>query len=116
MIINCLNVDEEKRISLEQINSHEWLTDIHLQDNNLDKTLECENILCDISLDRNSILLQNCSITSTTGNNIVSIEIEKNYKNIHETVNSIKQKFLNVYSHAKRFTKFMIRILSSVFR
>jgi hypothetical protein len=112
LIIDCLNVDEEKRISLEQVNNHEWLTNLHLQDNYLEKTLECESILCDISLDSNSIILQNCS----TSNKTVSIEIEKNYNKIGESVNNIKQKLLNVYSHAKRFTKFIIRILSSIFR
>lgn len=116
LISDCLNVVEEKRISLEQVNNHEWLTDLHLQDNNFENLLECENISCDISLDRDRIILQNSSISSSTINKTVSVEIEKNYKKIHESVNNIKQKLLNVYSHAKRFTIFIIRILSSVFR
>ena len=115
MIIDCLKVDEEKRISLEQINNHEWLTDLHLQDYNFENPLDCENISYDISLDRDSIISKNCRISSSTSNKTVSIEIEKNYKKKHESVKKIKQKFLNFYSHAKRFTNFIIRIIASVF-
>ena len=42
LITSCLNVDEAERISLEQIENHEWLANLQVVNSFLDKLLESE--------------------------------------------------------------------------
>jgi hypothetical protein len=135
LIIDCLNVDEEKRISLEQINSHEWLTNLYLMDDLYDECLTHsinEPVLINHSIDLNeSLHVSNQNIiTSITPNDVnlswlvminkpkvISITIAvDNVK--YARINSfekIKQKLNSLFSYVKRITNsFIFNIISKI--
>ncbi len=135
MISDCLNVDEEKRISLEQIKNHEWLTNLHLMDDLNDECLTYsinKSVLINDSIDSNeSLRVSNQNIlTSITPNDVslfwlvlidkpkvISITLAVNnvkYGRIN-SFEKIKQKLISLFSYVKRITNsFIFTIISKI--
>jgi hypothetical protein len=135
LISDCLNVDEEKRISLEQIKNHEWLTNLHLMDDLNDECLTYsinKSVLINDSIDSNeSLRVSNQNIlTSITPNDVslfwlvlidkpkvISITLAVNnvkYGRIN-SFEKIKQKLISLFSYVKRITNsFIFTIISKI--
>ena len=135
MISDCLNVVEEKRISLEQIKNHEWLTNLHLMDDLNDECLTYsinKSVLINDSIDSNeSLRVSNQNIlTSITPNDVslfwlvlidkpkvISITLAVNnvkYARIN-SFEKIKQKIISLFSYVKRITNsFIFTIISKI--
>ena len=97
LITSCLNVDEAERISLEQIENHEWLANLQVVNSFLDKLLESEKNSTSFDNDI-SIVSTNSSIYSvcSTSNHTVEIKIEKNRKTFVGSLIKIKQKLSSI--------------------
>jgi serine/threonine protein kinase len=135
LISDCLNVDEEKRISLEQIKNHEWLTNLHLMDDLNDECLTYsinKSVLINDSIDsKESLRVSNQNIlTSITPNDVslfwlvlidkpkvISITLAVNnvkYARIN-SFEKIKQKLISLFSYVKRITNsFIFTIISKI--